>query len=79
VEPPKKTEDVTRAFGISSVGDLLSRYLRRDRASHRVLPLGLKEKFRNLTYRGTEEVVYLEYGSQGFGLRPADRGCLPAI
>jgi len=37
-------------------------------------PLGLKEKFRNLTYRGTEEVVYLEYGVQGFGLRPADGG-----
>ena len=37
-------------------------------------PLGLKEKFRNLTYRQTEEVVYLEYGVQGFGLRPADGG-----
>ena len=37
-------------------------------------PLGLKEKFRNLTYRRTEEVVYLEYGVQGFGLRPADGG-----
>ena len=35
-------------------------------------PLGFKEKFRNPTYRGTEEVVYLEYGVQGFGLRPAD-------
>ena len=31
-------------------------------------PLGLKEKFRNLTYRQTEEVVYLEYGVQGFGV-----------
>jgi catechol 2,3-dioxygenase-like lactoylglutathione lyase family enzyme len=37
-------------------------------------PLGLKEKFRNLTYRRTEDVVYLEYGVQGFGLRPADGG-----
>ena len=37
-------------------------------------PLGLREKFRNLTYRQTEEVVYLEYGVQGFGLRPADGG-----
>ena len=37
-------------------------------------PLGLKEKFRNRTYRHTEEVIYLEYGVQGFGLRPADGG-----
>jgi catechol 2,3-dioxygenase-like lactoylglutathione lyase family enzyme len=37
-------------------------------------PLGLKEKYRNITYRQTEEVVYLEYGAQGFGLRPADGG-----
>lgn len=37
-------------------------------------PLGLKEKFRVPTYRGTEEVVYLEFGVQGFGLRPADAG-----
>jgi catechol 2,3-dioxygenase-like lactoylglutathione lyase family enzyme len=37
-------------------------------------PLGLKERFRVPTYRGTEEVVYLEYGSQGLGLRPADDG-----
>ena len=28
----------------------------------------------NPTYRQTEEVVYLEYGVQGFGLRPADGG-----
>lgn len=26
-------------------------------------PLGLKEKFRNLTYRQTEEAIYLEYGA----------------
>jgi len=37
-------------------------------------PLGLKERFRVPTYCGTEEVVYLEYGSQGLGLRPADDG-----
>lgn len=42
---------------------------------HGVLgPLGLKEKFRIPTYRQTEEVVYLELGVQGFGLRPADGG-----
>ena len=37
-------------------------------------PLGLKEKYRIPTYRGTEDVIYLEYGVQGFGLRPADGG-----
>ena len=37
-------------------------------------PLGLREKFRSPTYRQTEEVIYLEYGVQGFGLRPADGG-----
>lgn len=37
-------------------------------------PLGLIEKYRSPTYRGTEEVVYLEIGVQGFGLRPADGG-----
>ena len=37
-------------------------------------PLGLKEKYRVPTYRGTEDVIYLEYGVQGFGLRPADGG-----
>jgi catechol 2,3-dioxygenase-like lactoylglutathione lyase family enzyme len=37
-------------------------------------PLGLKERFRVPTYRGTEDVIYLEYGLQGFGLRPADGG-----
>jgi catechol 2,3-dioxygenase-like lactoylglutathione lyase family enzyme len=36
--------------------------------------LGLREKYRDLSYRGTEEVVYLEYGVHGFGLRPADGG-----
>jgi len=37
-------------------------------------PLGLEEKYRVPTYRGTEDVIYLEYGVQGFGLRPADGG-----
>lgn len=37
-------------------------------------PLGLRERFRVPTYRGTEDVVYLECGVQGFGLRPADGG-----
>ena len=37
-------------------------------------PLGLKEKYRVPTYRGTEDVIYLECGVQGFGLRPADGG-----
>ena len=32
-------------------------------------PLGLREKFRSPTYRQTEEVIYLEYGAQGLGLR----------
>ena len=26
------------------------------------------------TYRGTEEVIYLDFGVQGLGLRPADGG-----
>ena len=37
-------------------------------------PLCLKEKYRVTSYRGTEEVVYLEYAVQGLGLRPADDG-----
>ncbi len=41
---------------------------------HLLGPLGLREKYRVPTYRGTEEVVYLEYGVQGLGLRPADGG-----
>ena len=42
---------------------------------YRVLgPLGLKEKYRLRTYRGTEETVALEYGVQLLGLRPADGG-----
>jgi glyoxylase I family protein len=37
-------------------------------------PLGMHEVERFPTYRGTEEVVYLRYGDQFLGLRPADGG-----
>jgi catechol 2,3-dioxygenase-like lactoylglutathione lyase family enzyme len=37
-------------------------------------PLGLEEDIRAATYRGTEEVVYLRFGEQNLGLRPADGG-----
>jgi catechol 2,3-dioxygenase-like lactoylglutathione lyase family enzyme len=37
-------------------------------------PLGLEEDLRVPSYRGTEEVVYLRFGDQNFGLRPADGG-----
>jgi glyoxylase I family protein len=37
-------------------------------------PLGLRELERYATYRGTEEVVYLSFGDESFGLRPADGG-----
>jgi glyoxylase I family protein len=37
-------------------------------------PLGLEEYDRYPSYRGTEEVVYLRFGRQLFGLRPADGG-----
>lgn len=37
-------------------------------------PLGLREESRDRSYRGTEEVVYLRYGDQLLGLRPADGG-----
>ena len=37
-------------------------------------PLGMHEMERYPTYRGTEEVVYLRYGDQFLGLRPADGG-----
>jgi len=39
-------------------------------------PLGLTERHRLTTYRGTEEVVYLEFGTgqSALGLRPADDG-----
>jgi glyoxylase I family protein len=37
-------------------------------------PLGLKEEERYPTYRGTEDVVYLSFGDEWIGLRPADGG-----
>ena len=37
-------------------------------------PLGAKEFERYPSYRGTEEVVYLDLGEQQLGLRPADGG-----
>lgn len=37
-------------------------------------PLGLKEEMRYRSYRGTEEVVYLSFGDEWIGLRPADGG-----
>jgi catechol 2,3-dioxygenase-like lactoylglutathione lyase family enzyme len=37
-------------------------------------PLGLREYARFQTYRGTEEVVYLQFGHSWIGIRPADGG-----
>jgi catechol 2,3-dioxygenase-like lactoylglutathione lyase family enzyme len=37
-------------------------------------PLGLERWETFPTYRGTEEVVYLQFGEQYLGLRPADGG-----
>jgi catechol 2,3-dioxygenase-like lactoylglutathione lyase family enzyme len=37
-------------------------------------PVGLEEDVRLPSYRGTEEVVYLRFGEQNLGLRPADGG-----
>ena len=37
-------------------------------------PLGLSEYARFQTYRGTEEVVYLQFGHSWIGIRPADGG-----
>jgi glyoxylase I family protein len=37
-------------------------------------PLGLAEDVRVTSYRGSEEVVYLKFGGQDLGLRPADGG-----
>jgi catechol 2,3-dioxygenase-like lactoylglutathione lyase family enzyme len=43
---------------------------------HLLGPVGLEERYRMATYRGTEEVVYLEFprGGSALGLRPADGG-----
>jgi catechol 2,3-dioxygenase-like lactoylglutathione lyase family enzyme len=37
-------------------------------------PLGMEITERYPSYRGTEEIVYLRYGDQFLGLRPADGG-----
>ena len=37
-------------------------------------PLGLTEYDRAPSYRGTEEVIYLQFGRSFLGLRPADGG-----
>ena len=37
-------------------------------------PLGLEEDLHFRAYRGTEEIVYLRFGEQNLGLRPADGG-----
>jgi catechol 2,3-dioxygenase-like lactoylglutathione lyase family enzyme len=37
-------------------------------------PFGLEEDLRVSSYRGTEEVVYLRFGEQNLGFRPADSG-----
>lgn len=37
-------------------------------------PLGLKEFMRLRTYRGTEDVIYLQFGHSFIGFRPADGG-----
>ena len=37
-------------------------------------PLGLTEYSRVLSYRGTEEIIYLQFGRSLLGLRPADGG-----
>jgi glyoxylase I family protein len=37
-------------------------------------PLGLEEEMRYPSYRSTEEVVYLKFGEQSLGIRPADGG-----
>jgi catechol 2,3-dioxygenase-like lactoylglutathione lyase family enzyme len=37
-------------------------------------PLGLLEYARLRSYRGTEEIVYLEFGRSFLGIRPADGG-----
>ena len=37
-------------------------------------PLGLAEDVLFRSYRGTEEIVYLRFGEQNLGLRPADGG-----
>ncbi len=54
-----------------TVGDV-----RRSLGFYRALlgPLGLTEQGRFPSYRGTEEAVYLGFGDEWLGLRPADGG-----
>src|SRR5207342_921862 len=63
------------ARGIHHI-DLAVTDVERSLAFYRELlaPLGLEEDGRYQSYRGTEEVVYLRYGDQLLGLRPADGG-----
>jgi catechol 2,3-dioxygenase-like lactoylglutathione lyase family enzyme len=37
-------------------------------------PFGLEEDIRVPSYRGNEEIVYLRFGRENLGLRPADGG-----
>ena len=53
---------------VSDVGRSLAFYL------ELLGPLGLEEDLRVKSYRGTEEIVYLRFGEQNLGLRPADGG-----
>jgi catechol 2,3-dioxygenase-like lactoylglutathione lyase family enzyme len=41
---------------------------------HLLGPLGLSEYGRTPSYRGTEEIVYLQFGRSYLGIRPADGG-----
>jgi catechol 2,3-dioxygenase-like lactoylglutathione lyase family enzyme len=61
--------------GIQHV-DLAVADVERSLAFYRMLlgPLGLTEHSRSLSYRGTEEIVYLALGHSLLGLRPADGG-----
>jgi catechol 2,3-dioxygenase-like lactoylglutathione lyase family enzyme len=63
------------ARGIQHV-DLCVRDVRRSLAFYLDVlgPLGLEEDIRVPSYRGSEEVVYLRFGQQNLGLRPADAG-----
>jgi catechol 2,3-dioxygenase-like lactoylglutathione lyase family enzyme len=56
--------------------DLCVRDVERSRAFYlEVLgPVGLQEDVLFKSYRGTEDIVYLRYGEQNLGLRPADGG-----
>lgn len=56
--------------------DLAVRDVERSLAFYLALlgPLGMEEYGRYPSYRGTEEVIYLRFGEQLLGLRPADGG-----